>query len=103
MLKIQTPPTLKVKVGISIAGQDKPEEITAEYRYLKKREHVTYLRGIGDKPVHESLAEIMVGWGEVDAPFSAENLATFIDNHPPAARELFDAFTKALSEAKAKN
>jgi len=103
MLKIQTPPTFKIPVGITVAGEDKPTEIEVEFRYLKKSEHLAYLNGIGDKTDSVSLGEIIVGWAKVDAPYSAENLALFLDNHPPAARELFDAFTRALSEAKAKN
>lgn len=103
MFKLQTNPTFKAKVGISVAGQARPAEIEAEFKYLSKAAIAAYFDQLAGKSDAEALAEILVGWSGVDAPYSAEALALLLDSYPAAATDLFDAFRRELIEAKRKN
>lgn len=103
MFKLQSNPTFRVRVGISVAGQSRPAEIDVEYRYLSKSEIKTYFDGIQSKDDADALSEIIVGWSGVDAAYSREALDTLLGNYPAAASDLFDAFRRELLEAKRKN
>ncbi|MDP2792557.1 MAG: phage tail assembly chaperone [Sulfurisoma sp.] len=103
MFKLQPAPTFKAKVGISIAGQARPNEIEVEYRYLTKEAIKTYFDNLQGKADADALAEIVVGWSGVEEAYSPEALSLLIDNYPAAASDLFDAFRRELLEAKRKN
>ncbi len=101
--KLQSNPTFKAKVGISIAGDSKPAEIEVEFKYLSKTAIKTYFDSLQGKTDADALDDIIVGWNGVDQPYSTEALATLIDNYPAAASDLFEAFRRELIEAKRKN
>lgn len=103
MLKLQASPTFKAKVGISVAGATRPTEIDVEFRYLNKEAIKTYFDGLQGKTDAEALAEIIVGWSGVDAPYDIASLTALIDNYPAAAADLFETFRRELLEAKRKN
>ena len=110
MFKLQPNPTFKTRVGISVAGTDKPVEIEVEFKYLAKKPLREYFdringRGANATPMtdEEGLAEIIVGWSGVDQPYSREALATLLENYPAAPVDLYGAFSRELMEAKRKN
>jgi hypothetical protein len=103
MLKLQTNPTFRAAVGISVAGQPRPATIEIEYRYFTAREWADYI-ATNAKSVADSLVEdIVVGWAKVDRPFSAEALRELFDKFPAATQEVWEAFLNELFAAKQKN
>ncbi len=103
MFKLQSNPTFKAKVDISVAGQARPAEIEVEFKYLSKAAIKEYFDRLQGKDDAEALVEIVVGWSGVDEAYSAESLALLINNYPAAAADLFEAFRRELLEAKRKN
>lgn len=103
MFKLQPNPTFSTKVGISIAGQEKPEEIEVEYKYLTRPAVRAYFEGIGNKSDVEALSEIIVGWSGPDAAYGTDALDALLTNYPASAGELFETFRRELLESKRKN
>jgi len=104
MFKLQPNPTFTAKVGISVAGQDKPVEVEIEFKYLKRSEYQAFFSSLnGNKKDNEALAEIVVGWKGIDTAFSPESLGQLLENYPAAARDLFNAFNRELMESRQKN
>ena len=103
MFKLQSNPTFKVKVPISVAGEKRQPEIEVEFKYLNKEAVKAYFDGLPGKTDAEALAEIVVGWAGVDEAYSPEALAMLVDNYPAAAADLFGTFQRELLEAKRKN
>lgn len=103
MFKLQPNPTFKAMVAIAIAGQDKPAEIEVEFKYLGRAAVRAFFDGLDGKSEAEALAEIVVGWSGVDAPYGQQALATLLDNYPTAAFDFFEAFRRELLEARRKN
>ena len=103
MLKLQPNPTFKVKIAISVAGEQRLPVIEVEYRYLTREGVQEYFENLRGKTDAESLAAIVVGWSGVDAAYSPEALAALLNSYPAAAADLFEAFRKELLEAKRKN
>lgn len=103
MFKLQPNPTFKVKVPISIAGQATPPQIEVEFKYLNKAAVKAFFEGMTGKTDAEALAELIVGWSGVDAPYSQDALATLVENYPASSADLFEAFRRELLEAKRKN
>lgn len=103
MFKLQPNPTFKAPVEIHVAGQAKPARIEVEFKYLKRDEMADFFSTLSGRKDEDALADIVVGWSGVDAPYSVEALAQLLNNYLPAARALFDAFMTGLNEAKEKN
>lgn len=103
MFKPQPNPTFEAVVGLSVAGQEKLEDIKVEFKYLNKPALSAFFGAIGGKTDAEALAEIIVGWNIKDYPYSEQNLADLLDNYPAAAKEFFETFRKELMESKRKN
>lgn len=103
MLKLETNPTFRAEVGISVAGQPRPVPIEVEFRYFTQEEWTAYIAA-SQKNVADSLAEdIVVGWAKVDRPFSAEALRALFNLYPSSAQALWEAFMRELFVAKQKN
>ena len=105
MFKLQPNPTFTAKVGITVAGQIKPAEVEFEFKHLSRKQVSAFFDRLRDEKIEdaEALGEIVVGWKGIDQPYSAETLATLLDNYPAAARDLFAAFSRELMESRAKN
>lgn len=103
MLRLQPNPTFRAAAAISIPGEAAPVAIEVEYRHLGREALIAYFDGLPGRPDLDALADIVVGWSGVDAPFSRETLAALLDAYPTAALALFEAFRRECLEAKAKN
>lgn len=103
MFKLQPKPTFKTVARISIPGQEAPADVEIEFKHLGVKAIKAFFTDIGERTDAESLAMIVVGWKGVDTEFSQEALATFLDNYPQSAGELFDAFRKSALESRTKN
>lgn len=103
MFKLQPNPTFKAKVALSIPGESAPVSIEVEFRHMSKSAMRDYFATLGDRTDVDALADIVVGWSGVDAPFDRTALATLVDNYPASAGELFEAFRREAIEARRKN
>lgn len=103
MLKLETNPTFKAAVGISVAGVPRPVQIEVEFKYFTAAEWQDYI-GANQKSVADTLAEdIVVGWSKVDRPFSPEALRELFNRYPASTQDLWDTFLRELFQAKQKN
>lgn len=103
MLKRNPNPTFTTPVGISIAGQKAPTEITVEFKYLSKSQARAFYDGLGGKDDATALGEIIVNIEGYEVPFAQGGLADLLEAYPAAATDLYEAFRRELLEAKRKN
>ena len=103
MFKLQPKPTFWVKVPIAIAGAPKPALIDIEFKHLGRNSLRDYIASLDGREDAESLAEIVMGWKEVDEEFSQESLNKLLDNYPGAALSMVKTFVAEALEAKTKN
>lgn len=102
MFKLEPKPTFIVPVDIHVPGEGKGK-INAEFLFLDKDTRDEYVSGLKDKSNLEALAEIMVGWSEIDAPFTPDNLKKLLNTYSTSSTALFEAFFNELSGAPVKN
>lgn len=102
MIKLEPNPTFWAPVDIHVPGQGKGR-IEVEFRYLDKTARAAFFEKIAEKSNIEALGEIAIGWREIDAPFSTENLGRLLDAYPGAATALYDGYFKELTGALEKN
>jgi hypothetical protein len=103
MFKLQPKPTFWAKVPIAIAGAAKPALIDIEFKHLGREALSSYIAGLDGREDSESLAEIVMGWKDVDEEFSEESLTKLLDNYPGAALSMVKTFVAEALEAKGKN
>lgn len=103
MFKLQPKPTFWTKVPIAIAGAAKPALIDIEFKHLGREALRDYIASLPDREDAESLAEIVMGWKEVDEEFSQESLNKLLNNYPGAALSMVKTFVAEALEAKTKN
>ncbi|WP_460033847.1 phage tail assembly chaperone [Megalodesulfovibrio paquesii] len=103
MLKLTPDPQFTAKVGITVPGQDAPAQITVTYKYMTRSQAQAWGQGLGEKTDNEALADVVLGWEGVDAPYSRETLDQLLDAYPAAGLELLTAFRQNLLESRRKN
>lgn len=103
MFKLQPKPTFWAKVPISIAGAPKPSPLDIEFKYLDRDELRKYIASLDGREDDESLAEIVMGWKDVDDEFSPDALKRLLKNYPSAALSMVKTFVAEALEAKTKN
>ena len=102
MFKIDPNPTFTAPVSVHIPGQGLGSFV-AEYVYLDREARKDYVAALSGKSNFEALAEIVVGWSEMDAPFSPANLEKLLNKYDTAAEAFFKAFFEEMTGAAAKN
>lgn len=102
MFKIEPNPTFFAPVTVHVPGQGNGS-FDAEFVYLDQAARKDYVESLGVKTNAEALAEIVVGWRDMDAPFSPENLERLLNKYDTAAAGFFKAFFEELSGAAEKN
>ncbi len=109
-IQLQPNPTFEAKVGLSMAGQEKPVEAGFVFKYRNKDEAQAFYDRLQaqDKPGNKDadlVADCVVGWKEedFDQPFTAENLLTLQKNYPNAALEIVLTYLREVAGSKAKN
>jgi len=103
MLKLCPNPTFEAEVKITVPGQSAPEPVTIVFKYMPKAEMVAFTDRIQGKADAEVLAEVVLGWSEIDQPFTPANLQLLIDNFPAAGGEIMRVFFSEHLESRAKN
>ncbi len=102
MFKIDPNPTFNAPVSVHVPGQGSGSFI-AEFVFLDKEARKDYVEGLPGKSNLEALAEIVVGWSDMDVPFSQANLEKLLNKYDTAAAGFFKAFFEELTGAAAKN
>jgi len=102
MFKLDPNPTFTVSVDIPVPG-GQPQPLTLVYRHKRKAEIQRYLDSAAGREDADFISEIVAGWQDVDAEFSADNLAKLLDAYPAAAAAILEAWVYALGRAREKN
>jgi hypothetical protein len=102
MFKLEPNPTFSVPVSIHVPGQGKGT-FSVEFRHLNQEARTAYGASLKEKTNLDALAEIMVGWREIDAPFSRDNLKRLLDDYADAVPALFEAYFNEVRGASVKN
>lgn len=103
MFKLNPNPTFFGKIEIPVPGSS-PQPIEIEFRHKTKDGLKAFFESAQDGRADDDLlAEIIVGWRGVDAEYGADALRDLLQNYPAAAMEILGGYTRALTQAKAKN
>lgn len=108
MIRLIPNPTFKARVRFTQPGAD-DALVEFEFRHKAPAALADWWAAASARPVHEALAEVIVGWSGVhddqgnDVGFSAEVLAVFLAGHAPRGRELLSAYLRELTESRQKN
>lgn len=103
MFKLTPDPTFTAPVDIHVPGQADPARVEIEFRRLTRTGIAALMQSIPGREDGDVIAEIVAGWSGVDAPFSAQALATLVDNYPAAALAIYETFLSENGEARRKN
>lgn len=103
MLKITPDPTFKADVKISVPGQEEPAIVKMVFVYKTRVEMFEFLEAQKEKPLTDTLAEVITDWEGFDQKYSKENLVLFLENYPAASLEIWTAYNKQLFESRVKN
>ena len=102
MFKLEPNPTFRAPVKIHVPGEGEGGFVV-EFVYLDQAQRKAYVESLGTKTNAEALGEIVVGWREIDQPFSHGNLERLLNKYDTAATELFRVFFEELTGAAEKN
>lgn len=108
--KVKSGFTFPAVVLLTVSGVDQPQQVTFQFRHKGRKDLAAWIDTGKDRPDAEFLGEVVAGWGEevVDeddkpVPFSIEALAELLDSYHPAAREIYQAYLRAIGESRVKN
>lgn len=107
--KLTPNPTFKVKVNLTVPGQEALGQIEVEFRHKRPEEFASWLDSTKGKRLKEVLSEVVVGWNGVTGDdgnlveFTQERLIELLGNYQTAASEIFDAYVAQLVESRVKN
>jgi hypothetical protein len=110
MFKIVPAPTFACEVQLSRPDSDTPIAVEITWRHQTVREHAAWVQSATKTDDDaEYLNEVIGGWSRfVDGdgkpvPYSKEALSVLLMQFPSAGRELFLAYHRRLTDARAKN
>lgn len=103
MLTLDPNPTFDAQVKLTVPGATSPATVGITFKYQTKSELEAWLAEIASKPDADVLTDIVLGWSEIAAPFTPENLGKLLDKYPASGRELLDSYFKNLVESRVKN
>ena len=102
MFKLNPNPTFKAPVSIYVPGEGMGR-LTVEFKYLDVEARKAYGESLPGKTNLEALAEIVVGWSDIDSPYSVENLEKMLNTYDTAVDGFFKGFWDEITGAAAKN
>ncbi len=103
MLRLVPQAFFETNVQIPVPGQEKDEVIRVSFKYLDKDKLRAFLESLEGREDADALAEIVVGWKDVDEIYSHGNLGALLKAYPMAALSFFEAFQKEAFKAKSGN
>ena len=100
--RLKANPTFWRTVNVrSLDGEEFPLQLELKHRRKSElREFVASLEGRTDE---ELVADLVVGWKDVDAEFSPEALTDLLEEYSGAAVAIWTEYQKAYAEAARKN
>lgn len=102
LFRVKANPTFVATVDIPVAGEDF-KALQLEMRHRRKRDLQAFLESLATLTQDQAVAGIVVGWRNVDTPFSADALADFLEEYPLAGAAIVDRYVRETAEAKRKN
>jgi hypothetical protein len=108
MIRLVPNPTFKSRVRFTQPGAE-DALVEFEFRHKSPAALTAWWQAAEERPAHEALADVILGWSGViddtgaDVPFTAEALAVFLAGHAPRGRELLAAYLRELTESRQKN
>ena len=102
MFKLQPDPTFTATADVPVAGQG-TKPLTLEFKYHDRDALAKFFEALPGRKDDEILAEIVVGWKDADAEYSADSLAKLLKNFPGAAGAIVRKFLEEASGARVKN
>ncbi len=98
-LLAQVPP-FWIDVEIAVPAGDQPPvlPLLVEYRPASELDKLVQEGGLG-----AFLRAVARDWRDVEVPFSPEALNQLIDQYPASPAAVWNAYTKAIRDAKRKN
>ena len=103
MLKLCPNPTFEAEVKITVPGQPAPESVFITFKHFDKTAMSEFMDRAKDQDDFTSVSEVVLGWREIDQPFTPENLALLLKNFPASAGEIMRVFYRESLESRAKN
>lgn len=88
---------------VPIPNGDAPLPLKLRFRRKGKKDLAAWIEGSAGRDDADTLGEIIDGWMEADAPYSAEALRDMLDAYSGAGMAIFSGYLRALSEAERKN
>lgn len=90
-------------VTIPQPGNNKPKILTLKFKWMSKTEKLEYLKNVRGKDDLTALKEILLGWENVKAKFTDENLSKLLDHYEGAAIVIINYWIAETGKAKEKN
>lgn len=88
---------------VQIPNGDAPLPLRLRFTRKGKSELSVWMAGSQGRDDAATLAEIIDGWEDVDAAYSAAALAELLESYSGAGMAIFGGYLRALSEAERKN
>lgn len=108
LFRINPKPTFKAVVSLSLPGGDSAA-IEFEFRHKPRKELKSWVEATVGRSDLDALAEVVAGWSGVAdesgalVRYSVDALDQLLDNYPAASKEIYAAYLRELTEARAKN
>ena len=104
MLKLNPNPTFTAPVSIHVPGES-AVKVPFTFNYKTPDEYKDFVANTakGEKTEQEALSEIVAGWENCDAPFSADNFAKLLKKYHRAGEAIFAAYVSELTGARLGN
>lgn len=103
MLKITPDPQFEADIEITVPGQKETGTISLTLKYRNPEQLKAFWDEHEDKDLFTAFKGIVLGWKDVDAKFTDENIKIFLKNYPRAAVEIMFAYKDLLIESRVKN
>lgn len=109
-ISLNPTPTFEADVALSEPGQAEPVNVAFVFKHKGRKDLDAFVKLPVEREASgnaikdpEYLADIVVGWPGVDAEFTPENFATFLEARPTAGQEIYRAYLKNLTQSRVKN
>lgn len=101
MFKLDPNPTFWATVSIRVPGGIGKFDI--QFKHLLQAEREKYTESLKGKSNLDALAELIVGWRDVDAEYSRDNLERLLNEYPDAVRAITSCYWEEITGAAIKN
>jgi hypothetical protein len=102
VLKLNPNPTFKV--DIELPTTDGKMSFKGVFKYFSRAQWKEKVAAFGDDTmIKDVVKDVMVGWEDVDGPFSIEALDKLDDTHHNALTVIYQRFLEGLTQGKLGN